>query len=195
MKIDYQIKMLEYWQSSSGLGHGSAADSETIKDRDGLPYLPGKTIKGLWREAMQTLVDAGHLSANQGLVNHIMGSPAGDGTGSVRSHSHWSNASLAPCEKNDIIKADLSKHLYTEVASTAMDEKGLAKDGSLRVAQVCIPVTLHGSIHIELDDKVEDEKIKSLLSAGAKMIRRLGMSRNRGLGRCHVTLKADKDGE
>lgn len=55
MKIKYQIQFHSYWHCGSGLAAGAGVDALVVKDADGLPFVPGKTIKGLLREAMEEL--------------------------------------------------------------------------------------------------------------------------------------------
>ena len=54
----------------------------------------------------------------------------------------------------------------------------MAKDHSLRDIEVVIPITLYGTIE---DIKDKDKILKAL-----KLIKRVGLNRNRGLGRCEV---------
>ena len=44
--IRYCIKFLDYWHLGSGDSAGSMYDSIVVKDKFGLPYVPGKTVKG-----------------------------------------------------------------------------------------------------------------------------------------------------
>ena len=37
----YSIEFFTYWQCSSGLSSGAEFDSLVIKDKDGMPYVPG----------------------------------------------------------------------------------------------------------------------------------------------------------
>ena len=53
----YKITFLDYWHLSSGLSSGAKADSTVLKDKDGLPYFSGKTIKGLTREMAELTED------------------------------------------------------------------------------------------------------------------------------------------
>lgn len=55
MNIHYKITFHTYWHCGSGLASGADADLLVIKDKDGLPYVPGKTIKGLIKEAVDLL--------------------------------------------------------------------------------------------------------------------------------------------
>ena len=57
MTINYELKFFDYWHVSSGLCGGAALDSYVAKDSAGFPYVPGKTIKGLVREAAELFWD------------------------------------------------------------------------------------------------------------------------------------------
>ena len=56
MDITYTIELFSYWHCGSGLSAGADVDSLVIKDAKGMPFVPGKTIKGLIREAAETLI-------------------------------------------------------------------------------------------------------------------------------------------
>ena len=53
--IKYKITFFSNWHCGSGLAAGADTDELVIKDRNGLPYVPGRTIKGLLREAVMML--------------------------------------------------------------------------------------------------------------------------------------------
>ncbi len=55
MDIRYKIQFHTFWHCGSGLASGADADLLVIKDKDGIPYVPGKTVKGLLREAFDLL--------------------------------------------------------------------------------------------------------------------------------------------
>ena len=57
----------------------------------------------------------------------------------------------------------------------------IASSKSLRSMEVCMPISLEASIEI---DKKHEEAIKLALL----WVRHVGVNRNRGLGRCTVTL-------
>jgi CRISPR/Cas system CSM-associated protein Csm3 (group 7 of RAMP superfamily) len=56
MRINYKIEFYSYWHSGSGLSIAAGADLRVNKDKDGLPFIPGKTLKGLLREAAENLL-------------------------------------------------------------------------------------------------------------------------------------------
>ena len=78
----------------------------------------------------------------------------------------------------------MSHHLYRKIASTTIDENGIAKSGSLRTMEVCIPIELEGYV-----DGIQENDIKQLEKA-FKYTRQIGVNRNRGLGRCQFKIKS-----
>ena len=184
MKIKYKIEILSDWHIGSGLDGGADADAIMLKDEDKLPFIPGKTIKGLLRDSLNEIISVGKI--NQQKVNEIFGWEEKDKKGNViRTHSgkiFFSNAELTEEEKKEIKADNLTEHLYRNIASTKINAKGIAEDKSLRVMEVCIPLTLEA--YIETDIVNADQIIEKAF----KWTRYLGMNRNRGLGRCKFIL-------
>ena len=48
-----EFKLSSYWHIGSGTGADAVVDAVVARDGDGLPVIPGRTIKGLLRDAMQ----------------------------------------------------------------------------------------------------------------------------------------------
>ena len=89
----------------------------------------------------------------------------------------FSNLELPLLTKKKIEKN--KEFLYKKISSTAIDSNTkMAKDHSLRDIEVVVPITLYG----ELENIGDKEKILKAL----KLIKRAGLNRNRGLGRCEV---------
>jgi len=171
MTLKYEIKFLDYWHVGSGLSAGAKLDALVLKDSDNLPFVGGKTIKGLVREMAELLEDETFVDACFG--------HEGIGMGSV----YFSNATLSKTVSAQIISHKLQDNLYDEVASTTIDTEGMAIDGSLREIEVTVPVTLVG----EIDDISKEHTGK--MTQALKMIKRMGLNRNRGLGRCEITVE------
>jgi len=55
MNIKYKIKFYSDWHCGSGLSSGTDLDLLIIKDKADLPFVPGKTIKGLLLEAVEEI--------------------------------------------------------------------------------------------------------------------------------------------
>ena len=171
MKIEYRIKFLEFWHIGSGMGAGAVADAVVLKDKDDLPYVPGKTIKGLIRE----------LADRDGNREFIDGCLGKEGKTEEILPTYFSNAELV--DGKEIKDKCLQNYLFENISFTAIDEKGLAKDGSLRTIESVVPMELKGYVECE---KRYAEDLKRYLSS----IKRMGLARNRGFGRCNVKVES-----
>ena len=179
MKLEYQIELLSDWHVGSGLDSTTNVNALVLKDENDLPYLPGKTIKGLMKDAFWDLYEVGQCELE--IIYEIFGKNEQDRS-SGEGRAFFSNAGLPQTEKSEILDHQLMDYLYRNIASTAIEKTGLAKTASLRVRQVTIPIGLRGYIS-GLKDWDE-----ALLEKAGKLIRHLGGNRNRGLGRCRFSL-------
>ena len=172
-------------------------DALVVKDRNGLPYVPGKTIKGLVREALQDIYtfqgkDLASLTELLGIEND---NPDDRGTadnwtsgGMKQGCAFFTNATLPEAETETIRKSHAAHLLYRSIASTAIAPDGVADDHSLRKTQVTIPCTLEGEI-LNVPDALADDTCRAL-----RYIKRLGQNRSRGYGRCDIKPEIIKKG-
>ena len=179
MKIEYKIKFLDYWHISSGKSGGALYDALVLKDENKLPFIPGRTIKGLVRDNAFQL---GYLDEKEKFIDLDLKKCLGDELDA--GECYFSNLYLNENEQNSIISNGLQEFLYERLTFTALKNR-VAKDDSLREFEVVVPIELEG--YIEVCEDCE-EKIKRLL----KMIKRLGIDRRRGLGRCEIIIKDKK---
>lgn len=49
--LTMRIEIHDYWHIGSGSGQGVSADTHVVRTAAGLPYIPGRALKGLVREA------------------------------------------------------------------------------------------------------------------------------------------------
>lgn len=172
MTLHYSINFLDYWHLSSGLSAGAKLDSLVVKDSKGVAFVPGKTLKGLAREMAE-------LFENEAFVKSCFGTE-----GVEMGTCYFSNATVSKEVHEQIVSNKLQDNLYDEIASTQIDSTiGMAVDNSLREIEVVVPLTLYGEIN-DVPSAYKEEISKSL-----KMIKRMGLNRNRGLGRCTITVK------
>ena len=181
--LNYKIEILSDWHIGSGLDSATDTDALVLKNEQGLPYIPGKTIKGLMKDAMMDLVEVGQC--DQSIVDKIFGKmkkeedrTEDESKISSPGTAFFSNVSLTQIEQREIQSNNLGEYLYRNIASTAIEKNGMAKDKSLRVMQVCIPLSLEGTV-----TQLEEYQLAKL-EVALKLIRHLGVNRNRGLGRC-----------
>lgn len=178
--IKYKVTFFSYWHCGSGQAAGADLDELVIKDKDGLPYIPGRTIKGLLRDACEELCNYGNLSENE--LKTVFGHFDDNPDEAIKGKAFFSNVTLNEKERNVIINNRLSSYLYQSVASTAIDNNGIAKDHSLRRIQVAVPCTLEGII-----SNIPESFIPALNNA-MKLVKRMGLNRNQGMGRCQISI-------
>ncbi|MBD5358029.1 MAG: CRISPR-associated protein [Bacteroides sp.] len=196
MDIEYKVDFFTDWHCGSGLAAGADVDALVIKNGKGLPYIPGKTVKGLLREAIEDIITfygGKEDPRNQSLYQYFIEAFGIfiDNTDNPdlknvmeRGNAFFTNAEL-PKDAQDIIESEkLYPYIYRTLSSTAIDPNGIAVDHSLRRIEVAVPCTLYGKI-LGLPD---DGEFNKLVADGLSYIKRLGQNRNRGLGRCSFTI-------
>lgn len=185
-----KIDIHSFWRSGTGAGETGGVDALCAVDQNGLPYLPGKHLKGLLRNAVRQAVDFGHVKGvtAETLFGELGFDRDGDEIvpysraepGCLRIDS----AHLPRVDIDAIIAsknaAGLVKQLFRNVQSTAMDKNtGAAKNKSLRFEQVAVPMVLEFSV----TGLTEDKAWENALEVALPLIRTVGQKRTRGLGR------------
>jgi len=172
--LHYTIQFLSYWQIGSGKGSGNLSDASILKDANGLPYLPGKTIKGLLLDAVKdNHVDAATQRA-------IFGEENGQTVTTI-----FESAVLDTPIKTALLQSpQLIPGLYEIKTFIRLDESKQAVHGALRTKEACLPLTLVGTI------QCTDEAAKATLQASFPFLKHAGLKRNRGFGRCRIAAKA-----
>jgi len=188
MKI--KIEFFDYWHCGSGLSGGSRVDALVARDKQGLPYIPGKTLKGHIREMAESLKDCYFInicfggSSNDGKNGKEKDICFDEDYSEKEGECYFSNATI-----EEHIDKKLISYLFTTISSTKIDEKGLAITGSLREIEVVVPLTLYATIEFSGNSKDFKEKMKKSLS----QVKRIGLNRTRGLGRCEITVVGESN--
>lgn len=186
----FQIEFTGYWHAGTGEAGAGDLDAVIIRDADGLPFLPGKSLKGLFCEAFCELIAAGdpsngHAPREDALLR-LFGRPGPD---SLKNQGllRFSNASIPPAERAALLHDKSADGLTAVIASTAL-EHGLAEERSLRRVEVAIPMTLHFTITLRPSpDAPSPDTVKTWLEDAAARIRMAGSHRHNGLGECKVS--------
>lgn len=168
MKI--AIEFFTYWHCGSGESGGSRVDALVARDAKGLPYIPGKTLKGHIREMAESLDDISFVESCFGLSENGI---------EKEGACYFSNGVI---EEN--IDKELTFYLFKTISSTKINEKGLAETGSLREIEVVVPLTLYATIDFSDESKAYEEQMKKAFS----QVKRMGLNRTRGLGRCEISV-------
>ncbi len=188
--IKYKITFFSEWHTGSGLTSGSDLDALVIKDKNDMPYITGRTLKGLLKDAAIELDVLKHVDKNfidtifgvatdtkENIIADILDSEDVEST--KKGECFFTNANLSEELYNASVENVLTPFYYRTIASTAINGvSGVAKKHSLRRMQTTIPCILEAEItNVHID---HIEQIELCL----KWIKRLGQNRNRGLGRC-----------
>lgn len=189
MTSTIEFELLDYWHCGAGHGSGRYLDAVVSRTPAGLPCIPGRTVKGLLRDVTRQAEAFGHLEA--GTTEALFGSALPDGNGAdrfstspgsfrvgdARLPGEW-EAWASTAEGRGVIGA-----FFDVLSTTSLDETRVAQQGTLRRIEVAVPCTLRA--HWEADDP---DLARRALEVALPLLRRLGSSRHRGLGRVHVQL-------
>ena len=177
------IEFLSYWHAGSGNSGTGDVDAAINRDSHGLPYIPGRTLKGLFRDA--TELRAAWI-ADSPQAKRLFGSEGGE-PHAPAGILHFADAGL-PTEfvrwVSGFGRQAILGGLVETIASTALEDTGIAREHSLRKIEYAIPMELHSTITWESCE--EDQIWAHALASSAKLIRRLGLGRHRGFGRCTI---------
>jgi CRISPR/Cas system CSM-associated protein Csm3 (group 7 of RAMP superfamily) len=230
MEMTYKIEFNSYWHIGSGLSGGTDVDALVLKDTNGFPYIPGKTLKGLIREAAETLeslesegfdknwinelfgIRTEDLKKDENSKNELSGKRTDEAENSKKEKEYdrqhnklfFTNATLTSTLQESIISEKTQQYLFEKIASTTIDkDTGITKKHSLREMQVVVPLTLFAKIYnvpeapkeesqntngkSENSKYIPDNSDKKLEKC-LKMVKRMGVNRNRGLGRCQLSI-------
>lgn len=186
MTIIYKVEFFNYWHSGSGLSGSTYADNIVNKTERNLPFIPGKTLKGLLRDAAERINELNSNLIDNKFIKDVFGERADYKKADKEDEgkAFFTNALLSENLSDRIANDEnnLSDSFYAVLSSTKIDENGQADDGSLRQLEVTIPVTLYGSI--EHFPEGYEQQIQYCMS----WIKEMGQNRNRGLGKCEFSI-------
>jgi len=188
----YRLKFTTKSDATFGRGDGLASliDAEVQHDRYGIPFLGGRSLKGLLEEECASILFALQPMKDQQFYDaakHLFGIPGS--SDSDRAILHISDAKLpanfreaiaAGVERKELKSEQVLNSLTAIRRQTAMDESGAPKTGSLRVMRVILRDT---PFEAELTFTWNPSDMDlPLLAACVKAFRRAGTGRNRGRG-------------
>ena len=199
MHATIRFEILSWWHAGTGRGADSVADAVINRTPQGLPYLPGRTVKGLLRHALELAEACGRVergtpellfgSALPGTEDDATAGPSEEGRyrtmpGALRFDSATLGAGWTAWAAGTAASDDLDAFV-TLLASTRIDESGIATTGSLRTIEAAVPLTL-----VAMVEGPDDGRWIEALRVAAPLVRHVGSHRHRGLGRVSVSVEA-----
>lgn len=186
------IETLGPWHMGSGEPGERDLDAVVSLDADGLPWIPGKTLKGLLREASQLAEDFDHLPKDWTVwafgapdrIDNLHSNGALDFRAArlPESFRSWWSSQDKPQRES------LRSAFFHDYSSTALDEHGVAEEKTLRRVESIIPVTLEATVSLRAGCTLRHDDWPSILTTDVlPHVRRLGSHRTRGWGRCRIT--------
>lgn len=188
------IDIQSYWHPGTGRGSGFHLDAVVHTGPDGLPRLPGRTLKGLLRDAVHRAEQWGWSNTPSGSTEALFGTLGRDGQPTRPGLLRVSDATL-PDGVAAYLATEAGKPLipglYREHFSTAINaDTGVAASRSLRGMQVVVPVMLEALV-TEIPGIVAVPDWQTCLAGVFPLVTAVGAQRTRGFGRAHLSWKKE----
>lgn len=192
-----KIKLLSDMCCGTGEGDGIRQDISSTYDKDGFPIIYGRRLKGLLRDKVEFMQERGYIA--EGMSEKIFG------TGYFKGNIRVGNAQLSninelkeelECltdDQREIINPTSIEEIYTvNRYSTAIDN-GIAKEHSLRIVGM-FPKGIEFKAVIEMDFSKDSDEF-TVIADACKLLRNMGVGRNRGYGEVRCELSEDEENE
>lgn len=193
------------WRIGSGTGRPGDIDQLIRRDRTHCPYLPAKTITGIWRDACERVAYALDADLSEegptwtDWVTYLFGNApnhpnAPQGLTPAPAHLKVESAHLDETLRKAIacrpaLQAALT---FVKPGVKISDTSGSAEEQCFRLEEMARGgITLTPSfVVIDIGEKGSDtyKAAYALLGAGAALVERIGGKRRRGAGRCEFSL-------
>lgn len=186
------------WHIGTGSGHRGSLDRTVQRDVTGLPYVPAKSLRGVWRDACENVALAldSETTSNspdtQGVWMEWVRWLFGTAEGPASQAPEASKISIGSARYSDEVAERLNDPALAEYATViragvSIDpQTGTALANNLRF----IEFGRAGSVlsaKLKARSDIPAEGL-ALLVAGAKLVDHLGGKRRRGGGRCDLNL-------
>ncbi len=201
MPTELKLEITLLSDATFGRGDGVAGliDAEVEHDEYGLPYLRGRTIRGLLVEECANVFYAlaGHsaLLAQLGTTASQLFGCAGSTAeemgklkfGSATLPENFRTAVASEIKNKRLTKEEILNSMTAIRRQTAIETTGAPLKNSLRSMRVVLRDTTFIST-LTLDDRIDEQAACALLAACVLGLRRGGTGRNRGRGRLSCKL-------
>jgi CRISPR/Cas system CSM-associated protein Csm3 (group 7 of RAMP superfamily) len=170
------------WLVAGGESLLGTADIAPMKDDEGFPFIPGRSLRGVVREAVCLVDDCINGSWERTLFGErlVPGGPHHYREGTVR----VGNALLVRELATACNLPDVRQDIFATVRRTALTMDRVAQRHTLRELEVCIP-----GLVLMAELQVADERSLHVIAFACGLVRSIGHGRSRGLGRCRLEVR------
>ena len=200
-----QLELLSSTTFGRGDGVAGLVDREVEHDAYGLPFLRGRTLKGLLAEECANILFAlsqqGKVEKWRNVGYTLFGNPGsvvGD-LGQMRVSDARlperlrESVKIAVSDLKTLTPDEVLESLTAIRRQTSVNVHGAPEHGSLRSMRVILPGTIFEA-WLEFEQTPKEQNL-ALLAACVLAWRRAGTGRNRGRGKLHVSLHGPDGGE
>jgi CRISPR-associated protein Csx10 len=205
LEFSVTLTMTSDWHIGTGAGRYGDIDSLIQRDSHGLPYIPAKTLTGIWRDACE-VVAHGLDNSTPGVwtdwVMYLFGNQPGlpganpeitpmPATLSVRS-AHLPQTLAQALNQNPRLESAIT---FIKPGVKINEHTGCAEEECLRFVEMArLGAKLTAPCQLDLTglNAQQQQSACALLFASTKMVERIGGKRRRGSGKCQMTVDIEK---
>ena len=180
------------WHIGSGAGAHDGIDRGVVRDHDGLPFVPAKSMTGMMRDALEEICFSLGSTWDE-WVDVIFGSQPAAVASGVRLAPQAAAVSIRPLRFSEALQFEINDQVLARATTfvkpgVSIDRKTkTAKDDHLSFTEMARPGVLSGDVIIDIAPEHEPTVV-ALLSAAASFIENIGGNRRKGAGKCVVSL-------
>lgn len=184
LKIEFQSD----WHVGSGVGIPGSVDRQVLRDSRGMPYIPGKTLTGIIRDAAEFVAQVRGVGF-ESLPSKLFGNQVEDDK-AEEAKIGISSAELPKSVRDYIVANDLTSALFYVQPGIKIDpETGCTEEDHLfsieKVRRECV---FYAEVTFFQELSADEAK---LLDDAIKAVRHIGGKRRRGAGLCRLSWSDD----
>lgn len=198
--LTLRLRMLSDWHVGTGTGQPGGVDRLVARDPDNLPFVPAKSLTGIYRDACERLAAALGPGWHD-VVEGLFGSQPALNTAADAARPRPAALSLRPARVSKDLAAALRGKTMAPLRAAmtfvkpgvAIDpDSGRALDQHLRFEEMArLGTVLVAPATLTLPDSAGDDAVRAasaLLLAATRLVEALGGKRRRGAGRLELTI-------
>jgi CRISPR-associated protein Csx10 len=205
--FNVRLRMKSDWHVGSGVGRPGNVDRLIARDAGDFPFIPAKTLTGIWRDAAETLAYALDEGKGKGRwaewIDVVFGDqPALASKDEIRAEKPRPAAlSVSPASLSEVLRQLIRDQKDRRLLSAltyvkpgvAIDERsGTASTDFLRfeeMARMSTELVARCELNTEGWNPIQKVAAAAMLLASTRLVERLGGKRRRGAGQCEMLIE------